>query len=308
MAADKANRGVSDQEAQRQEIGADWEDAFQAEDYLVSPDSTPEALFGQKTASAADQRTIREALSSPADQAVVVQPAGGRKKGGKIWSILLRPFEAMGRHPLLEAFGRLSVGRWFGALSSVGRGAMFTCFAGGLFALLCWSFFLWTGDESVKEHPVPVALQDVLGGKTAATRRNVDGWGNRSASESGEAIEPLFAAQQSRKLFENGADQRKWRFSSFMIDAGSDEEGKINYLVLDLSLVFRLDPGADLPFDKKYAIRNMIYQFFSNRPIYELRRFSLARGEMKQKIRAWFDKEWPDNSIESVLFHRYLII
>jgi len=308
--ADKADRDVSNREAQRQAVGADWEDAFQAEDYIISPDSTPETLCGQKTNSVTDQRTIRtsSSLHPPLDQTVLVNSSRRRKRKGKIWSILLRPFEFLGRQPFFVAFGRFGVGRWFGALSAAGRRAMFTCFAGCLFLLLCWLFFLCIGNQSVKEYSTPVALQEVLGEKTVPRGRNVNGWGNNSSSESDEEIKPFLSAQQSRKLFENDAGQRKWRFSSFMIDVGSGEEGKSNYVVLDLSLVFSLDPEADLPFNKEYAIRNMIYQFFSNRPINELRRFSLARSEMKQKLTAWFNKEWPSNSIESILFHRYLIV
>ena len=106
----------------------------------------------------------------------------------------------------------------------------------------------------------------------------------------------------------NGPDRHKWRFSSFMIDAGSDDEGKPSYVAIDVSLILHLDPGEDFPRDREYLIRNMIYQFFSNRPPYELKRFSLARGEMKQKLHAWFNKEWPGNRVESILFHRYQII
>lgn len=104
-------------------------------------------------------------------------------------------------------------------------------------------------------------------------------------------------------------ERRKWRFSSFMISPHTQEEGQpVSYVVVDLSLVLHLPAGDSLPEDRLYFIRDTIFQFYQNRPLYELRRYALARGEMKQKLMVWLRKQWPDGPVDTIFFHRYKII
>ncbi len=120
-----------------------------------------------------------------------------------------------------------------------------------------------------------------------------------------EVDAPAVAGTEDYPEFE----RKKWRFSSFMISPEPEQEGDVrHYVVVDLTLVLRQPFGEELPRNQQYVIRDMIYQFYSNRPFYELRRFSLARGEMKQKLKAWLRKQWPDNTVENIYFHRYKIL
>lgn len=101
--------------------------------------------------------------------------------------------------------------------------------------------------------------------------------------------------------------RKKWPFSGFFIPARHEESSTTIFIAVDLTLITRLKQGEQLPLEKETSIRNMIYQFYTNRPVYELQRYPLARGEMIRKLTAWLKKEWPDSSIETIIFNRYQV-
>ena len=99
---------------------------------------------------------------------------------------------------------------------------------------------------------------------------------------------------------------KKWAFPSFVFPVVSAEgDRKTTFFFIDITLIAALEQDQDLPDEKRKFVRELIYQFYSNRPLYELRRFSLARGEMGRKLLAWLKKEWPDNPIASIQFDTY---
>ena len=100
--------------------------------------------------------------------------------------------------------------------------------------------------------------------------------------------------------------RKKWQFPEFFIPVASQTGDKdISFLVVDITLVAVLDRDEELPQDKKAFIRDIIYQFYTNRPLFELRRYSLARGDMNRELRSWLQKQWPDGPIESIVFNKY---
>lgn len=102
--------------------------------------------------------------------------------------------------------------------------------------------------------------------------------------------------------------RKKWTFPSFFIPVSSQEADKtITFVVIDITLLLLLDEGEEIPEAKKAFVRDIIYQFYINRPLYELRRFSLARGDMNRALRAWLEKQWPEGAIEAISFKRYLL-
>ena len=103
--------------------------------------------------------------------------------------------------------------------------------------------------------------------------------------------------------------RKKWPLPSFLIAATSDKGDQEPALVtIDITLNLLLAQEDMLPEDKEVYVRELIYQFFSNRPLYELRRYSLARGEMNRKLRAWIEKQWPEIPLASITFNRYQIL
>lgn len=102
--------------------------------------------------------------------------------------------------------------------------------------------------------------------------------------------------------------RKKWEFPSFLIPVetpGSDEP--VTFIHIDITLIAVLDPKEEPPTEKEIPVREMIYQFYRSLPLGELRRFSLARGEMNRKLRDWLRKEWPEAPIESIIFDRYTL-
>lgn len=78
----------------------------------------------------------------------------------------------------------------------------------------------------------------------------------------------------------------------------------VTFVLVDITLIASLDDQEDPPAEKIF-VRDIIYQFFQNKPLEELRRFSLARGEMNKELRAWLLKQWPEAPIESIIFNQY---
>lgn len=102
--------------------------------------------------------------------------------------------------------------------------------------------------------------------------------------------------------------RKKWEFSSFFIPVETaDSEQPVSFVQVDITLITVLDPQEAPPAEKEIPVRDMIYRFYKNIPAAELRRFSLARGEMNRKLRDWLRKEWPEAPIESIVFDRYIL-
>ena len=102
--------------------------------------------------------------------------------------------------------------------------------------------------------------------------------------------------------------RKKWPFSSFLIASEQKKDKKIIFVAIDLTLITLLPQGASPPEDKEAFVRDLIYQFFVNQPAYELKRYSLARGEMIRRLRSWIIRQWPDAPVETITFSRYQVL
>ena len=102
----------------------------------------------------------------------------------------------------------------------------------------------------------------------------------------------------------------KWAFPNFLIPTPprSDAPNKTNFLKTDITLILLIDETDKIPADKELLVREIIFQFYRNQPVSELRRYVLARGDMNRALRAWLQKQWPDAPIETIVFNRYQII
>lgn len=103
-----------------------------------------------------------------------------------------------------------------------------------------------------------------------------------------------------------GKGRKKLAFPSFIVPVNNPASDQpVIFVLVNISLIASLEDQEDLPPEKKVFVRDIIYQFFQNKPLEELRRFSLARGEMNRELRAWIKKQWPEAPIESITFHQY---
>lgn len=124
----------------------------------------------------------------------------------------------------------------------------------------------------------------------------------------GDAVSPAAPpgeASQASQLHP-GKIRKKWAFPGFIIPVNNpDSDQPVTFVLVDITLIASLAEQEDPPADKKIFVRDIIYQFFQNKPLEELRRYSLARGEMNKELRAWLQKQWPEAPIESIIFHQY---
>ncbi|MBU0484010.1 MAG: hypothetical protein KKB30_05805 [Proteobacteria bacterium] len=115
-----------------------------------------------------------------------------------------------------------------------------------------------------------------------------------------EAPSPLTATPEKERT--------KWSFPDFFIPVTKEKKSDEQLFVsADLTLIILLDKDETIEEKKQIFLRDLIYQFYSNRTLYELRRYSLARGEMNNKLRDWIRKQWPTGDLETIVFNRYQV-
>ncbi|MFA7383227.1 MAG: flagellar basal body-associated FliL family protein [Desulfurivibrionaceae bacterium] len=103
-----------------------------------------------------------------------------------------------------------------------------------------------------------------------------------------------------------GKLREKWGFPSFIIPvANPASDQPVTFVLVDITFIASLDDQEELSAEKKIFVRDIIYQFFQNKPLEDLRHFSLARGDMNKELRAWLLKQWPEAPIESIIFNQY---
>jgi len=112
-------------------------------------------------------------------------------------------------------------------------------------------------------------------------------------------------ADQASQLH-SGNVRGKWEFPSFIIpvtNPASDQPA--TFVLVDITIIASFDDQEEPPAEKKTFVRDIIYQFFQNKSLEDLRHFSLARGAMNRELRAWLLKQWPEAPIESITFNQY---
>lgn len=101
--------------------------------------------------------------------------------------------------------------------------------------------------------------------------------------------------------------QKKWSLPAFFIVAGEGDSPSL-FVSIDLTLILQLGSDKELPEERLSFIRDTIFQFYRNRPAYELKQYALARGEMIRQLNKWIKKEWPDSPVSTIMFNKYQVI
>ena len=265
--------------------GADWEAAFQAEeDAMFSFDEGEyEELFKQAP-NLPSEATLSEG-ESPESEAQAKE-----KPSKSLSNLLLAPAHAL-----------------FDQITALYKSPQFIIrmLAYAVPVLLCLAFVitLFTPSPAPKTEIKPqVAVPDVPGAFDILEKAALRAKSQTEKKDQQVAPEILTQLAPGEKV------RKKWSFSSFLIPASTEDDStKLSFIVIELTLVTLLDADEPLPEDKKPYIRDVIYQFYANRPLYELRRYSLARGEMKRKLQAWVQKQWPEFPVESIIFDKYQV-
>lgn len=265
--------------------GEDWESAFQAEDDMFFAEGGEDDLFLDEDKGTESTKGTSQDLTTSLEQSlenVPDQEAASTGTAGKFSfpAPLTALFSRISTRPLAPLFQRLqALPLWM----RIPVTALPLLLVGSL-------FFLLGGEEDLTGIPgEPPAL--------VAKSGLPDGSGPVSAESTPELPAEQTLPEKVRK---------KWMFPAFLIPVSTQSPDQpVAFVMVDITLVTALDESEAPPSDKKIFMRDAIYQFYTNRPIEELRRFSLARGEMNRKLRAWLQKQWPEAPIESIIFTRY---
>jgi hypothetical protein len=99
-----------------------------------------------------------------------------------------------------------------------------------------------------------------------------------------------------------------WPLSAFIIPVLDETTKATLFVTVELSLDIALSGEKKvLPLDKKPFVRDIIFQFFANRPLFDLRHYAMAHGEMSAQLIDWLRKQWPDGDIAGLNILSYKI-
>ncbi len=162
------------------------------------------------------------------------------------------------------------------------------------------AIFIFSGDKTETKIPAPPSDPQVQPATTDITLPHIIPAIPAPPAEAVKELPPLPAGPVKHNVM------KKWDLPSFVIPVAAEEgDKKISFFFIDLTLIAAVEENDELPSEKRKIVREIIYQFYMNRPLHELRRYSLARGEMNRKLLAWLKKQWPDNPIASIQFNAY---
>jgi hypothetical protein len=254
--------------------GEDWESAFQAEDDAFFSSEKDEDFFLEEneptvTAGVAAQEldsSLEKTLAGIPDQAVTATAQPAKSLGG---AAALTALLLSAKTTAQKQFARLQSFPIFVRLPLY-----------GLPLLLVGIVFVLSSTST----PPPT---------TSVSRDTATGAATPQGFNQASQLHP-------------GKVRKKWAFPAFIIPVNNPAGAQpVTFVLVDITLIASLGEQEDPPADKKIFVRDIIYQFFQNRPLEELRRFSLARGEMNKELRAWLLKQWPEAPIESIIFNQY---
>ncbi|HEX9716135.1 MAG TPA: flagellar basal body-associated FliL family protein [Desulfurivibrionaceae bacterium] len=254
--------------------GEDWESAFQAEDDAFFSSEKDEDFFLEEneptvTAGVAAQEldsSLEKTLAGIPDQAVTATAQPAKSLGG---AAALTALFLSAKTAAQKQFARLQSFPIFVRLPLY-----------GLPLLLVGIVFVLSSTST----PPPT---------TSVSRDTATGAATPQGFNQASQLHP-------------GKVRKKWAFPAFIIPVNNPAGAQpVTFVLVDITLIASLGEQEDPPADKKIFVRDIIYQFFQNRPLEELRRFSLARGEMNKELRAWLLKQWPEAPIESIIFNQY---
>lgn len=281
------------------DLGGDWESAFQAEDFMLTPEDEAEVFFEKEAGPSGDDLDLASLLESDDSQpkhGSPLSPTAPAAETGAAQS--KKAFSPTSFLPaaLLALLARYA--GWFQSRPFYQKILFPSLVAVSIISLCAVIFFRSTNQQLAEKQPP--ALAPPVETKLPADQINQPGPASSSPQQTlQQPAAPTPALAKIRK---------KWPMPAFFI-AVQPKDGTEGLLVrIDLNLVLLLDPNSNIPEEKRAFVRDTIFQFFANRPPEELRRYSLARGEMIRNLESWLQKEWPQNPIASIMFDRYQVL
>lgn len=268
--------------------GEDWESAFQAEDDAFFSEGKDEDFFLEENEPTATAGAAAQDLDSSLEKTLSGIPDQIAAPG----SLAGKPLAGVGALAALFLSAKIAAQKQFARLQSFPIFVRIPLYA--LPLLLIGLVFLLSGGPK----PAPSLHQ------TASSPAQYPGTGAIPSEKTTGLAGPDESHQASQ--LHPGKVRKKWAFPAFVIPVNNPAPDQpVTFVLVDITLIASLDDHEEPPAEKKIFVRDIIYQFFQNKPLEELRRFSLARGEMNKELRAWLMKQWPEAPIESIIFNQY---
>lgn len=280
------------------DLGGDWESAFQAEDFMLTPEDEAE-VFLEKEDGVSDDLDLASLLES--DDSQPKHPAAISPASAEEEIIAEESKKALSLTSFLPAALIAILARYAGWFQSrpFYQKILFPSLVLVSVLFLCAVVFFRSTSQQLAEQQAPDLAPPV---ETKAPTHQKDQPDLASSSPQQTLQQPAPTTQAP------GKNRKKWPMQAFFIAVQQKDSPESLLVRIDLNLVLLLDPGSNIPEEKRAFVRDTIFQFFANRPPEELRRYSLARGEMIRNLDAWLQKEWPQNPIASIMFDRYQIL
>ncbi len=276
------------------DLGDDWESAFQSEDFMFSPDDEANDffLFDENDAEEdideltsimanAEKEVHHEAEASQAEAPddTKSQPTGFKRQlPAQVRQFATAGLTFFNSRPLYQR-----------ALATIAP-ILVTL-------LLLGSFFLQqTSKELAKKEEQNTTI-------TASSEKTPEQLTKLQPQRKKVPPPPAIQEQPPRTR----TIRKQWDFPTFTI-VSSTPNTETLFVNVNLSLIAVLPEGGALPEEKNVLIKDIIYQFYKNRSPTELKHFALARGEMIHKLHNWLTKEWPNSPVNTVIFSKYQVV
>jgi hypothetical protein len=251
------------------DIGDDWGEAFQAENFMFSPDEEASSEFFLE-----DDSFDPESSASPDELSSI--------DGASLFGDHKLAKGIPGLDKLLDLPAFLLALPLKVKIPAIGL------------ALVLALFFLLHGSPDGPDQQV--TTQESV----SIDQGNAQGVGQEKPAEEEQPLAKVESPPEKVR--------KRWKLPSFLLSA-LDEENKVPALLsIDVTVVLQLAKDDRIPEEKELLVRETIFQFFNNQPFSELQRFNLSRGEMTRSLEAWIEKQLPDIPLAAIVFDRYLIL
>ncbi len=285
------------------DLGDDWESAFQSEDFMFSEDDEANDFFlfdendseedvDELTAilETAEQETLKEqqVAAEPSTKEASATESESQPLKAQLADKLKTGLIFFKNRPLYQRIAAITV----------------PCLL--LLIMVATFFFQSTSEELAQTNQPDVIIADIQVGPKVQNEPE-------PIIEPEPVIEVVPAEVPPKKTQDEPQSaqartiRKQWDFPTFTI-VNATPGTETLFINVKLSLIAILPEGESLPESKNVWVKDTIYQFYQNRSPHELKRFALARGEMIHKLHGWLKKEWPDSPVNTVIFSKYQVV
>ncbi len=277
------------------DLGEDWESAFQSEDFMFSPDEEANDFFLFDENDPEEDIDELTSIMENAEEEVRTEQEEESKQTASAES---NDADTADQTLPAKLIGKATAGLSFFKNLPLYQRAIITAIPSLILLFIMATFFLRsTSEEFAQTEEQDIVIADITVGPEK------DPISTKEHIAKAEPTRPPEKKQTDRAR----TIRKQWDFPTFTI-VSSNPSTETLFVNVNLSLIAILPEGASLPEEKNVLVKDIIYQFYQNRSPAELKRFALARGEMIHKLHNWLQKEWPDSPINTVIFSKYQVI